>query len=68
MVWTCKKGRRQFIEGSGGSKDWWQMASGKAQEKVESMFDRGYEHLGNRGTYGIRSPVVEGSDHPSNPV
>ena len=28
------------------------MASGKAQEKVESMFDRGYEHLENRGIHG----------------
>ena len=24
---------------------------GKAQEKVESVFDRGYEHLGNRGIH-----------------
>ena len=29
-----------------GSKDWRQKAGEKAQEKVQSMFDRGYEHLG----------------------
>ena len=28
------------------------MASGKAQENVESMFDRGYEDLGNKGVHG----------------
>ena len=68
MVWTSKKGRRQFSKGSGGSKDWWQTASRKAQEKVGSMFDRGYDYLENRGTHDTRSPVVEGSDHPSNPT
>ena len=48
MVWTCKKGRRQFVELIRGGKDWKQTVSGKAQEKVESMFDRGYEDLGNK--------------------
>ena len=37
-------------------------------KKVESVFDRGYEHIRNKGTHGTRSPVVEGSDHPSNPT
>ena len=32
------------------------------------MFDRGYQHLGNKGTHGTRSPAVEGSDHPSSPT
>ena len=45
--------------------DWMQTARGKAQEKVESMFDRGYDDLGHKGTHGTRLPVVEGSDQPS---
>ena len=43
------------------------MASRKAQEEVESMFNRGYEQLESRGTHGTRSLVVEGSDHLPNP-
>ena len=57
-----------FVEGSGGGNGWWQTASRKAQEKVESMFDKRYEHLQNMGTHGTRPPVVEGSGHPSNPI
>ena len=41
------------------------MANWKVQEKMESVFDTGYKHFGNRGTYNTRSPAVEGSDHLS---
>ena len=44
------------------------MASGKAHEKVERVFDRGYEYAGNKGIHSARSPVVKGSDHTSNPT
>jgi len=30
------------------------------------MFDRDYEHLGNKGTHCTRLRVMEGSDHPFN--
>ena len=32
------------------------------------MFNRGNEHLGSKRTHDTRLPVVEGSDHPSNPT
>ena len=48
MVWTRRKGRRQFVELSRGNEGCKQTSSGKAEEKVESVFDRGYEHFGDK--------------------
>ena len=42
--------------------------SGEAQEKVVSVFDKGYEHLGNKRTHGTRLPSVESCDQLSNPT
>ncbi|MPC69476.1 hypothetical protein E2C01_063702 [Portunus trituberculatus] len=44
------------------------VAAGGLKEKVEGVFDGGYESVRNKRTYGTRSPVVESSYRLSNPT